>query len=211
MRLPSTGTRRWRLGGGLLSRGAGDQRWKGRVLLAGNAAHRRPPPEIRVATVARLVLRAGLTLAAHQPTPLSPAQARVLRAVIAAIRPRGHGFDQPIDDDVLRDVARFLPYLPGPLRIGLPLGLYLVEYGPPLFARRLRRFSAMTPEEGRRYLAGWGHATGLRGALFLGLRTLVFLAFYQHPDVLASLDVDWAGRAATLVGRRAELLHGHAG
>ena len=180
-------------------------------MLAGNAAHRRPPPEIRVATVARLVLRAGLTLAAHQPTPLSPAQARVLRAVIAAIRPRGHGFDQPIDEDVLRDVARFLPYLPGPLRIGLPLGLYLVEYGPPLFARRLRRFSAMTPEEGRRYLAGWGHATGLRGALFLGLRTLVFLAFYQHPDVLASLDVDWAGRAATLVGRRAELLHGHAG
>jgi len=211
VRLPSTGTRRWRLGGGLLSRGAGDQRWKGRVLLAGNAAHRRPPPEIRVATVARLVLRAGLTLAAHQPTPLSPAQARVLRAVIAAIRPRGHGFDQPIDDDVLRDVARFLPYLPGPLRIGLPLGLYLVEYGPPLFARRLRRFSAMTPEEGRRYLAGWGHATGLRGAFFLGLRTLVFLAFYQHPDVLASLDVDWAGRAATLVARRAELLHGHAG
>jgi len=125
--------------------------------------------------------------------------------------PRGHGFDQPIDDDVLRDVARFLPYLPGPLRIGLPLGLYLVEYGPPLFARRLRRFSAMTPEEGRRYLAGWGHATGLRGAFFLGLRTLVFLAFYQHPDVLASLDVDWAGRAATLVARRAELLHGHAG
>ena len=34
---------------------------------------------------------------------------------------------------------------------------------------------------------------------------------HQHPDVLASLDVDWAGRAATLVARRAELLHGHAG
>jgi len=150
-------------------------------------------------------------VAPHQPNRLSRGQARILRAVIAAIRPRGHGFDQPIDEDVLRDVARFLPYLPGPLRIGLPLGLYLVEYGPPLFARRLRRFSAMTPEEGRRYLAAWGHVTGLRGALFLGLRTLVFLAFYQHPDVLASLDVDWAGRAATLVARRAELLHGHAG
>ena len=150
-------------------------------------------------------------MATHQPNRLSRGQARILRAVIAAIRPRGHGFDQPIDDDVLRDVARFLPYLPGPLRIGLPLGLYLVEYGPPLFARRWSRFSQMTPEEGRRYLAAWGHATGPRGALFLGLRTLVFLAFYQHPDVLASLDVDWAGRAATLVARRAELLHGHAG
>src|SRR5205823_6316322 len=29
--------------------------------------------------------------------------------------------------------------------------------------------------------------------------------------VIASLDVDWAGRAATLVARRAELLHGRAG
>ena len=29
---------------------------------------------------------------------------RILRAVIAAIRPRGHGFDQPIDDDVLGDI-----------------------------------------------------------------------------------------------------------
>jgi hypothetical protein len=45
----------------------------------------------------------------------------------------------------------------------------------------------------------------------MGLRTLVFLAFYQHPEVLASLDVDWAGRAAILTRRRAELLHGHAG
>ena len=53
---------------------------------------------------------------------MSRGQARILRAVIAAIRPRGHGFDQPIDDDVLRDIQRFLPYLPWPLRLGLPLG-----------------------------------------------------------------------------------------
>ena len=36
---------------------------------------------------------------------MSPSTRRIVRAVIAAIRPRGHGFDQPIDDDVLRDVA----------------------------------------------------------------------------------------------------------
>ena len=138
-------------------------------------------------------------------------QTRILRAVIAAVRPRGHGFDQPIDDDVLRDIQRFLPYLPWPLRLGLPLGLWLVELGPPLFARRWRRFTSMAPGEAAAYLAAFQHAGGLRSALMMGLRTLVFLAFYQHPDVLASLDVDWAGRAATLVARRAELLHGHAG
>src|SRR2546426_528133 len=72
---------------------------------------------------------------------------RILRAVIAAIRPRGHGFDQPIDDDVLGDIQRFFPYLPWPLRLGLPLGLWLVELGPPLFARRWCRFTSMAPGE----------------------------------------------------------------
>lgn len=133
-----------------------------------------------------------------------------MAAVIDAIRPRGSGFDQPIDDYVLQEVEGFLPYLPVTLRIGLPLGLYLVEYGPPLFARRLCRFSTMSPEDGCRYLAHWQEAGGLRGALLLGLRTLVFLGFYQHPDVLAGLGVDWAGRARALIRRRAELLDEHA-
>jgi hypothetical protein len=136
---------------------------------------------------------------------------RILRAAIAAIRPRGHGFDQAIDDDVLRDVERFFPFLPWPLRIGLPVGLRLVELGPPLFARRWTRFSAMPADEATRYLASFQHAGGLRAALLMGLRALVFLAFYQHPRVLASLGVDWAGRARTLAVRRAELLHGDAG
>jgi len=141
---------------------------------------------------------------------VSPSR-RILRAVIAAIRPRGHGFDQPIDDDVLRDIERFFPFLPGTLRVGLPLGLWLVELGPPLFARRWCRFTSLPPAEAAAYLAGFQHAGGLRAALLMGLRTLVFLAFYQHPEVLASLGIDWAGRAAALTRRRAELLHDHAG
>ena len=142
---------------------------------------------------------------------MSRARTHLLRAVIAAIRPRGHGFDQPVDADVLRDVERFLPALPWPLRVGLPLGLLLIELGPPIFARRWCRFSSMPLPEAARYLAAFERAGGLRAALLVGLRTLVFLSFYQHPRVLTSLGVDWAGRADALVMRRAELLHGGAG
>jgi hypothetical protein len=138
--------------------------------------------------------------------PLSARKRRILAAVIAAIRPRGHGFDHPIDSDVMDRIEAFFPHLPGTLRFGLPLGLWLIELGPPLFARRLTRFSHMSTEEGGRYLQHWEDAGGLRAALLLGLRTLVFLNFYQHPDVLAAMGVDWAGRATTLVKRRAELL-----
>jgi hypothetical protein len=132
----------------------------------------------------------------------------ILRAVIAAIRPRGSGFDQPIDEDVLRAVDGFLRQVPTPLRVGLPFGLRLLEWGPIVFARprRAARLSRLTREEGEHYLEGWLEAGGLRGTLVLGLRTLVFMAFYQHPTVLQSLGVDWQGRARELIARRAQLL-----
>ena len=136
----------------------------------------------------------------------SPGTARILRAAIAAIRPRGHGFDQPVDDDVLEEIQRFIPYLPGPMRIAFPAGLRLLEYGPPLFARRWSRFSALPIDQARAYLEGFQRAGGLRAALVVGLRALVLLAFYQHPQVLAHLGIDWQGRAVELTRRRAELL-----
>ncbi len=131
---------------------------------------------------------------------------RILRAAVAAIRPRGHGFDQPIDDDVLVEMQRFFLHLPTPMRVGFPVGLRLLEWGPPVLARRWTRFSAMPPDEARAYLESFQRAGGLRAAMVLGLRTLVYLAFYQHPRVLADMGVDWQGRATALTRRRAELL-----
>ena len=136
----------------------------------------------------------------------SPGTARILRAAVAAIRPRGHGFDQPIDDDVLEEIQRFIPFLPAPMRIAFPVGLRLLEYGPPLFAQRWSRFSALPIDHARAYLEGFQRAGGLRAALVVGLRFLVLMAFYQHPQVLAHLGIDWQGRAVELTRRRAELL-----
>ncbi len=133
-------------------------------------------------------------------------RARALRAVVAAIRPRGHGFDQPIDDDVVRDVEAGLRHVPRSLRLWITLGLYFVEFGAPLLARRFCRFSSLSPEVGFELLAPWEHARGVRHSLLRGLRFLIFFSFYQHPLVLQSLEVDWAGRAATLAHLRAELL-----
>ena len=138
--------------------------------------------------------------------PRSRGGTRILRAVIAAIRPHGHGFDQPIDEDVLLQVQGSLRNLPLPLRFGVSLGLWFIEYGPPLYARRWRRFSGMPAAEGERHLADWHRLGGPRGALVHALRSFIFLAFYQHPDVLAFLEIDWAGRASSLIRLRAELL-----
>jgi hypothetical protein len=140
--------------------------------------------------------------------PLSRAAVGTLRAAIAAIRPRGRGFDQPLDEHVLGEIETALPYLPAPMRLAFPLGLRLIEFGAPLFVRRWERFSRMPTDEAQRYLERLQQAGGLPAALVLGLRSLVFLSFYQHPSVLASLEVDWAARAETQVRRRTALLGG---
>ena len=144
------------------------------------------------------------------PRNLDPGSFRILRACVAAIRPRGSGFDQAIDDDVLREVDAFVPHLPLLLRLGFPLGLRLLEWCPAIFARprRLTRLSRMPFETAQEYLEGWLEAGGVRGTLVLGLRTLVFMSFYQHPQVLASLGIDLDARAHELIARRAELVGG---
>lgn len=141
---------------------------------------------------------------------LSRGARRTLRAAIAAIRPRGSGFDQPIDDQILAAIEEFLPHLPAPMRLAFPSGLRLLEWGPPLFARRATRLSAMSVADAQHYLERMLEAGGLRATLVTGLRALVILAFYQHPTVLAAMQVDWAGRAEVLVRRRAALFEGSA-
>lgn len=143
-----------------------------------------------------------------QPTFLDRGSERILRACVTAIRPRGAGLDQPIDDEVVLGIDRYLSSLPPLLRVGLPLGMRLLEYGPPVFAkpRRWTTFSRLPRDEQLGYFADWLHAGGLRGNLALGLRTVIFLVFYQHPAVLESLGVDWEGRARDLVRERATLL-----
>src|SRR6185369_12286864 len=89
------------------------------------------------------------------PQNLSPRSAAILRAVIDALRPRGHGFDQAIDEYVLLEIDRTLPCLPLLTRLSLPVGLRLLEWGPPLFSRRRRRFTALDRQEARTYLQGW--------------------------------------------------------
>jgi hypothetical protein len=138
--------------------------------------------------------------------PLSPAARQILIAAMRAIRPHGHGFDQPIDNDVMARIEDFFPYLPTPMRLAFPMGLRLLEWAPLLVVRRATRLSRMPTDDARQYLERALIMGGPLGALVLGVRALVLLNFYQHPVVLETLQVDWAARRDELVARRAELL-----
>ena len=138
---------------------------------------------------------------------LSSRSAAILRSVIAIIRPRGHGFDQPIDDDVLAEIDRTVPFMPRPLQLLFPLGLRLLEWGPLVFAARPTRLSRLPREEALALCERWLHSRlkPLR-MLMLGVRALVYLAFFQHPAVVGSMGVRWDVRMAETVRLRAETL-----
>jgi hypothetical protein len=137
---------------------------------------------------------------------LSGGSERILRSVIAAIRPRGHGFDQPIDEDVLATIASILPDLPATARLGLPAGLRLLEWAP-LFMGHPTRLTRMPIDSARVYLQGWLDSRFLpRHLLVYGLRALIFLSFYQHPTVQAAMGVRWGERLVETVQLRADTL-----
>ena len=142
-----------------------------------------------------------------RPRHLSPATAAILRAVIAAIRPRGHGFDQPIEEEVLLEIDRSLPFFPRSMQRMFPLGLHVLEWSPLLFTGNATRLTRMGREEAERYFEGWLHSRlAPRRMLALGVRALVYLAFFQHPTVLEAMEVRWGERVSETVRLRAATL-----
>jgi hypothetical protein len=131
---------------------------------------------------------------------------RILQHAVAVIRPRGGPFDADIDGDVIRACLGFLDYLPTPTRLAFPLGLRLLEYGPFLFREGLQRFSSMDDATAARYLHHWERAGGAPSMLYQGVRALVLVCFYQHPQILKAMEVDWQGRADERVRYRVRML-----
>lgn len=140
------------------------------------------------------------------PFYYTAALVRSLRAAVVVIRPRHDLFDHPVDDAVVEALLSFTPYMAVLLRLGFAIGLGLLEYSPVLFGYGLIRFSSMDRQRALAYLQRWQNGVGPLGLFFESLRELVLFCFYQQPQILRALGVDWQGRADELVERRARLL-----
>lgn len=138
---------------------------------------------------------------------LSPTSTRILRAAIAGLRPRGHGFDQPIDEEVIAEIDRMIPCFPTLFQLDFSLGLRVLEWILLVFTGRPTRLTRMGRDQAIRYLDGWRTSRfALRRMLLFGVRTLVYLAFYQHPSVLSAMAVGWDRRMDETIRLRADTL-----
>ena len=129
----------------------------------------------------------------------------ILRSAIAVLRPHGGDFEKDVDEAVLRGVLSFVPFMPPFARYGFPVGLWTMELAPVLLGYGFVRMSRLDPATREQYLARWAHAPGTLHVLFEGMRALVLMCFYQQPEILAVLEINWQARADELVERRARL------
>ena len=131
---------------------------------------------------------------------------RTLERVIAAMTPHHDIFGPPIGENVRRTVLSFVPFLPLPMRHGLPVVLLLFECAPVLFGRGFGPFSKLDDGQAARYLGQWEHGRWPLSMIFSALHALILCSYYQQPEVLRALEIDWQARAEELTVRRARLL-----
>jgi hypothetical protein len=138
---------------------------------------------------------------------LSDRSRRILEAAVSALRPRGHGFDLPIDPHVVDEVDRTIACWPPLLKLAFPLGLRLLEWSPLFLSRSRQRLTRMDRKEAAHYLESCLESRrGPIGTVTAAVRTLVLVAFYQHPEVLRTLGVDGEARLEETVRWRARVL-----
>jgi len=129
----------------------------------------------------------------------------ILRSAIGVLRPRGGEFDLDLDERTMRSVLSFVPYMQPFARWGFPVGLWIIEISPFVYGYGFTRMTRLEPSKQAGYLTRWEHAVGPFRTLYDGLRALVLMCFYQQPEILALLEIDWQARADELTERRARL------
>jgi hypothetical protein len=143
---------------------------------------------------------------AHRALPwhYSPSVVDTLKAAVQAVRPNDGGFESVDDDRTVRTVLSFVPYMPRGVRLAWPFGLWLLDKATVVYGFR-GRFRKLSVDDRRAALLRLrGSRTPLR-AMVDGMRSLIMLSFYQQPEVLRLLEVDWESRARELIERRARL------
>ena len=127
---------------------------------------------------------------------MAPEYATLLAAASVVLPPGGPVGSGVDARDVVRRVDRFVGLQTTTNRIAMRLLFHLVEQGTVLFpprgpsSGRRRRFTDLSPEQRLAYLNGWQHsANPLRRTVFISLRTILTMAFFGEPEVLADLGL----------------------
>lgn len=116
---------------------------------------------------------------------LSDHEYRTMKALAGTIVPPGGPFPQGADDfDLARAFDVYLADEPEQNVRDLKRALFLVEYGPVLFERRLATFSNLDPAARRAHWDGWeASQSATRRQVAFAFRKFVTFVFFAQPAV----------------------------
>ena len=146
----------------------------------------------------------GIAPACARSTPapaglrvLAPGEWQVLAAVADTVIPRGGAFSLGAADvDLAERIDALLAAQPPELAGGVRGALLLLEYGAPLLAGRVARFSGLGAEERAAVFGALPGSFGLARRVYAGLRGLCLFAFYVLPESWPAIGYDgpWVAR-----------------
>lgn len=123
---------------------------------------------------------------------LSDHEYRTLAALATALFPAGGAFPVGLQGlDLARAFDEFLSGEPEWNRSDLKKALFLLEYGPVLYDRRLKTFSHLTEEERLQHFVSWAESDSLlRRQVASAFRKFMSLVFYDRPEVWPHIGYD---------------------
>lgn len=122
---------------------------------------------------------------------LTEREHRTLSQLARALFPGGGAFPVGASDvDLARAFDDFLADEPEWNQADLSRALLLLEMGPILFERRLRRFSGLPAEERLAHFQRWAEGGLLRRQVATAFRRFLALAFYDTPAVWPHIGYD---------------------
>jgi hypothetical protein len=152
---------------------------------------------------------AGPPTPAPKDVPLPRSYGRrtlaTLSRLIEVLAPPADVFPRPATERVLGTVLSFIPFLAAPPRYGLPIALWCFEVSPAFFGMGRRRFASLDDAEACTYVSRWEHGRWPLSLVYQAFRSVVLASFYQHNEILRTLEIDWESRARELTDRRARL------
>ncbi len=120
-----------------------------------------------------------------------PHTRRVLGALVDAVVPHSPGVAIDPVEPVVRWIEEMMVCFPRHLQRLFPVGLWVLEFLPPVFLLRPRRMSGLNREDRRRYVRGWLESRwSLRRDFIKGFTGIVLMGYYALPEVLRHLGID---------------------
>lgn len=134
-----------------------------------------------------------LVPAGYQCRHLGRGSQTIVRALVRALMPKKIRFQFDAETELAGFVDQFIAFLPRHVALVFPVGLRLISWSG--FLTCVRPLTLMSPEAGERHLKSLGESPVflIREAV-KGLRSLILLGFYSHPEITRHLDYfpqDW--------------------